>query len=69
MSRSCRGVHDVRVRQTGAGLIVNYHCQVDPALSVADVHAEVDKLDRLMRIDFPKIVRIVGHAEPTRAAE
>lgn len=59
-------VHDVRVRRTAAGLIVNYHCRVDPALTVAHVHEEVDKLDRLMRHDFPEIVRIVGHAEPLR---
>ena len=59
-------VHDVRVRRTPAGLIVNYHCRVDPALSVAHVHAEVDELDRRMRLDFPEIVRIVGHAEPLR---
>ena len=28
-------VHDVRVRETTAGEIVNFHCQVDPARSVA----------------------------------
>ena len=61
-------VHDVRVRRTPAGLIVNYHCQVDPALSVAEVHDQVDRLDRRMRLDFPEIVRIVGHAEPLRPA-
>ncbi|MFH1553445.1 hypothetical protein LJE71_19830 [Xanthobacter autotrophicus] len=29
-----RNVHDVRVRQTPAGLVVNYHCHADPALDI-----------------------------------
>jgi divalent metal cation (Fe/Co/Zn/Cd) transporter len=57
-------VHDVRVRQTPAGLVVNYHCRVDDDRSVDDVHAGVDKLDRKVRADFATITRIVGHAEP-----
>ncbi len=60
-------VHDVRVRQTPAGLVVNYHCRVDADLSVDDVHAGVDKLDRKVRADFASITRIVGHAEPRRS--
>ena len=59
-------IHDVRVRQTAAGLVVNYHCHVDPDLSVNEVHGEVDKLDRKVRMDFAEITRIVGHAEPRR---
>lgn len=57
-------VHDVRVRATAAGLIVNYHCRVDPQITVRDAHAAVDQLDRRVRSLFPQIVRVVGHAEP-----
>ena len=35
-------VHDVRVRETADGEIVNFHCRVDPALSVSAVHDLVD---------------------------
>ena len=59
-------VHSVRVRTTPDGLVVNYHCRVSPYLSVGEVHAQVDELDRKMRGAFPGIVRIVGHAEPLR---
>ena len=59
-------VHNVRVRATAAGLVVNYHCRVDPALSVKDVHAAVDAVDRAAQADHAGIVRIVGHAEPAR---
>jgi cation diffusion facilitator family transporter len=57
-------IHDVRVRETDDGLIVNYHCQVDSALSVEAVHAAVDEIERGVRKEFPRILRIVGHAEP-----
>jgi cation diffusion facilitator family transporter len=60
-------VHSVRVRQTPAGLVVNYHCCVDPDLSVDEVHDRVDELERKVRADFTDIVRIVGHAEPLNA--
>src|SRR5690606_9245429 len=32
-----RGIHDVRVRETADGEIVNFHCYVDPSRSVHDV--------------------------------
>ena len=31
---SVRDVHEVRVRETADGEIVNFHCRVDPALTV-----------------------------------
>jgi cation diffusion facilitator family transporter len=59
-------VHNIRVRETPAGLIVNYHCRADPKLSVDDVHQAVDGLERQVKVDFPAILRIIGHAEPLR---
>ncbi len=61
-------VHSVRVRETGHGLVVNYHCRVDPSLDVTRVHECVDMLEHLARADFPAIGRIVSHTEPTRPA-
>ncbi len=61
-----RDVHDVRVRDTPAGLVVNYHCRVDPSLSVEAVHAQVDALERRIRASYKEIARIVGHAEPAQ---
>ncbi|RDJ22973.1 cation transporter [Bosea caraganae] len=62
-------VHDVRVRQTGNGLVVNYHCRVDPKLDVAAVHAAVDAIERAVRAARPQVCRLVSHAEPARMAE
>src|SRR5262249_53854962 len=59
-------VHDVRVRDTPAGEIVNFHCLVDPALSVDDVHQKVDEVERGLKARFASIKRVIGHAEPRR---
>jgi cation diffusion facilitator family transporter len=63
-SSMLRNVHDVRVRDTTAGEIVNFHCDVDPASTVATVHDLVDGMERGLRRRFPAIKRVIGHAEP-----
>ena len=57
---------DVRVRETGEGEIVNFHCRVDPRLSVQSVHENVDALERALKERSPPIKRVIGHAEPMR---
>jgi len=59
-------VHNVRVRETDEGEIVNFHCRVDPALTVQVVHDKVDELERALRRRSPSIKRVIGHAEPRR---
>ncbi|HEY6254602.1 MAG TPA: cation-efflux pump [Xanthobacteraceae bacterium] len=60
-------VHDVRVRRSDGAEFVNFHCLVDPLLTVAEVHERVDKAERALRERFPTIKRVIGHAEPRRA--
>ncbi len=57
-------VHDVRVRETAEGEIVNFHCRVGAMLTVQDVHEKVDEVERALRRKFPTIKRVIGHAEP-----
>ena len=57
-------VHDVRVRESDGGEVVNFHCRVDPGLSVQAVHEKVDEVERALRSKAPSIVRVIGHAEP-----
>jgi divalent metal cation (Fe/Co/Zn/Cd) transporter len=57
-------VHDVRVREAPDGEIVNFHCRVDPGVSVHDVHLKVDEVERHLRERWPTIKRVIGHAEP-----
>jgi cation diffusion facilitator family transporter len=64
--RMLRDVHDVRVRETDEGEIVNFHCHVDPQLGVQSVHEKVDALERALKQRSPTIKRVIGHAEPMR---
>lgn len=59
-------IHNVRVRETPAGLVINYHCRAEASLSVETVHLAVDDIERRLMQDFPKVARIIGHAEPLR---
>lgn len=64
--RTLRDVHNVRVRETDDGEIVNFHCRVDPSMSVQEVHEKVDALERALKQRSPSIKRVIGHAEPIR---
>jgi len=59
-----RDIHDVRVRETSDGEIVNFHCDVEPTMRIDQVHEKVDELERGLRRQFPEIKRVIGHAEP-----
>jgi cation diffusion facilitator family transporter len=59
-------IHNVRVRDTDAGEIVNFHCRATPSMSVIKVHENVDEIERALRRAFPSIKRVISHAEPPR---
>ena len=60
-------IHDVRVRDTDAGEIVNFHCRAAPSMSVIKVHENVDEIERALRRAFPTVKRVISHAEPPDA--
>ena len=60
-------IHNVRVRDTDAGEIVNFHCRAAPQMSVIEVHENVDEIERALRRAFPSVKRVISHAEPPRA--
>ena len=57
-------VHSVRVRDTAAGEIVNFHCRAAPSMSVIKVHENVDEIEHALRRAFPTVKRVISHAEP-----
>jgi len=57
-------IHNVRVRDTDAGEIVNFHCRAAPSMSVIKVHENVDAIERALRRAFPTVKRVISHAEP-----
>jgi divalent metal cation (Fe/Co/Zn/Cd) transporter len=60
-------IHNVRVRDTDAGEIVNFHCRAAPSMSVIKVHDNVDAIERALRRAFPTVKRVISHAEPPHA--
>src|ERR1700716_2901749 len=60
-------IHSVRVRNTEAGEIVNFHCRAAPSTSVIRVHEGVDEIERALRRAFPTVKRLISHAEPPNA--
>src|SRR5882757_5850983 len=60
-------IHSVRVRNTDAGEIVNFHCRAAPSMSVIKVHENVDEIERALRRAFPTVKRVISHAEPPDA--
>ncbi|MFI4996338.1 MAG: cation-efflux pump [Hyphomicrobiales bacterium] len=62
-------VHNVRVRETPAGLVVHFHCLAPFDTDVASVHAAVDEIEQAAKHEIAGILRFVGHAEPTGAGD
>jgi cation diffusion facilitator family transporter len=60
-------IHNVRVRNTDAGEVVNFHCRAAPSMSVIRVHENVDEIERALRRAFPTVKRVISHAEPPYA--
>jgi cation diffusion facilitator family transporter len=60
-------IHNVRVRDTDSGEIVNFHCRAAPSISVIKVHESVDEIERALRRAFPTVKRVISHAEPPNA--
>ena len=59
-------VHNVRVRETDDGEIVNFHCRAAPDASVIHVHEQVDQIERALKAAHPVVRRVISHAEPDR---
>ena len=59
-------IHNVRVRDTNAGEIVNFHCRAAPSMSVIKVHESVDEIERALASRIPE--REARH-QSRRAAE
>lgn len=61
---SLSGLHDLRIRENDEGLFVHYHCHFDGSRSVEHVHDQVDRIEAGLKAAFPRIRRVIAHAEP-----
>ena len=60
-----RGVHDLRTRDAGDRVFVEFHLEVDGHVSVHDGHCMVDAAERAVAGLFTKETEVIGHLEPT----
>jgi ferrous-iron efflux pump FieF len=60
-----RGVHDLRTRDAGDRVFVEFHLEVDGHVSVHEGHDMVDAAERAVAGLFTKETEVIGHLEPT----
>jgi ferrous-iron efflux pump FieF len=60
-----RGVHDLRTRDAGDRVFVEFHLEVDGHVSVREGHRMVDAAERAVAGLFTKETEVIGHLEPT----
>jgi ferrous-iron efflux pump FieF len=59
-----RGIHDLRTRDAGDRVFVEFHLEVDGDVSVQQGHQIVDTAERAVAALFPKETEVIGHLEP-----
>ena len=58
------GVHDVRARYLGRGLVVQLHADADPHLSLRRAHALAEGLRHALLHELPRVVAVDVHHAP-----
>jgi ferrous-iron efflux pump FieF len=64
-----RGIHDLRTRDAGDRLFVEFHLEVAADASVRDGHDIVDAAERAVAAMFAKETEVIGHLEPEGIAD
>lgn len=59
-----RAIHDLRTRDAGDRVFVEFHLEVDGRVSVEEGHDIVDAAERAIAGLFPKPSEVTGHLEP-----
>jgi cation diffusion facilitator family transporter len=57
-------LHNIRIRENDQGLFIHYHCRFEPAETIDDVHDVIDRIENALQARFPRIRRVIAHAEP-----
>ncbi len=59
-----RAIHDIRTRNAGDRVFVEFHLEVDGAISVHEGHRIVDAAEGAVAALFPEGSEVIGHLEP-----
>lgn len=57
------GVHDLRTRNTGERMMISFHIELDPEMSIRAVHDVMDEIEEALHQAFPK-AEVFIHPEP-----
>jgi ferrous-iron efflux pump FieF len=60
--RAVLGVHDIRTRSAGTAEFIQLHIELDPALTLAQVHEISEQVERAVRNSFPN-AEVLIHAD------
>jgi ferrous-iron efflux pump FieF len=63
-----KGLHDLRTRNAGDRIFVEFHLELDPKISVEDGHSIADRVERAVRAVFPT-AEVLVHQEPAGVAD
>lgn len=58
-----QGVHDLRTRSTGERLMISFHIELDPEMTITAVHDVMDEIEEALFEAFPK-AEVFIHPEP-----
>jgi ferrous-iron efflux pump FieF len=58
------GIIDLRTRDAGDRVFVEFRLEVDDSLSVQEGHAIIDAAERTIAALFPRDTEVIGHLEP-----
>jgi ferrous-iron efflux pump FieF len=63
------GIHDLRTRDAGDRVFVEFHLEVDGDVSINEGHNIVDAAECAIAALFPKETEVIGHLEPAGMAD
>jgi divalent metal cation (Fe/Co/Zn/Cd) transporter len=56
--------HRITVHRVDGELAVSLHCKFEASLPIGDVHAQTERIERLLRLRLPELSRVVIHTDP-----
>ena len=66
---ACARIHDLRTRDAGDRVFIEFHLEVDGHVSIDEGHGIVDAAEHAIVELFPKQTEVIGHVEPAGIAD
>jgi divalent metal cation (Fe/Co/Zn/Cd) transporter len=59
-----RGIHGITVKTIGGKILVSYHIELEPKISIMAAHEVADGLEKRLKEELENISTVVSHLEP-----